>query len=582
MKIITSTLILFLSSISWSKAPDPNVLLIDSSFTPIQLESERNTLVKCLLINENNIETLESGPCYDAKAWDELKSVDINLLKGFQDLLSGNKASVNALLWINFQKKNKVKARKIRNQYIVSTHGSRSAFILDKFSNGKANIRYMRNITTGIGGVTEKKGLFKNRKKYSNGCGFNNWSLSDIKSFQKGKLQPYQYRISKALTNHKSIKVVNISLGYKENWIQEDNPKCTKVQVSKEYQVLTSSWINLVERHSNVLFITAAGNESESFENSLLKKNDLWANIASSKLNNLLLVGSINENGTRFRSSNYGSIVEVMALGSNLLINSPLPNQMKGHTTTVRGTSFTTPLVSGSSIHFLDKLSSPKKIKEKLIKIFHEGRKKVLLDTYFKSCIKVDSMECLTSIMSLLSRPFLWDDTDKLFLKGKKTWSFSPFPIQYVKDLNSQAKVKLIKHGDKYIPSLQLGKADTPYDLLISIHHEIYHYSSHSKAAKHFYDNSKINNCVTKYQLSLAKDELPAFEKEISFYRKSPDWFKEGANSKKFNSKLLGKKNITYSEYYRILKSQIKKNKNFIINRYVELGEYPKCIKLLL
>ena len=312
----------------------------------------------------------KSGPCYDAKNWTKLESVDAGLIKGFQDLLSGNTTSSDAVKWSLFQTKNKSRAKSIRNQYIVATHGSRSAFILDKFSGGKANLLYIRNMSTGIGGVADQLGKLKNRKKYSNGCGFNNWPTVDMESFKDGSIQPYQQRISTVLKKHKSIKIVNLSLGYKENWIQEDNPKCNRKQVSKEYLVLIKTWTNFINKHPNVLFITAAGNENENFDNPNLFKNDLWANIASKKLENLLLVGSMNSDGTKFRASNFGRIVKVMALGSELFINSPLPGKLQGHPTTVRGTSFSAPLVSGAAVQFLTKTSSPKQLKEKLTKVF--------------------------------------------------------------------------------------------------------------------------------------------------------------------------------------------------------------------
>ena len=67
---------------------------------------------------------------------------------------------------------------------------------------------------------------------------------------------------------------------------------------------------------------------------------------------------------------------------------------------------------------------------------------------------------------------------------------------------------------------------------------------------------------------------------EIKFYQSSPPWFKKAADLKKFDSKLLNKKDINYSEYYKVLTTKLKKNKNFISDRYIELGEYPQCMEI--
>jgi len=552
--------------------------LIDSSFAPITLASGKSTAETCLLINENNIDIPISGPCYDKDNWSNLKSVDENIFKGFQDILSGDKTSNAAKKWIQLENSNKGEAKKIRNQYIIATHGSRSAYILDKHSEGRAKILYMRNLTTGTGGAKSGSSKLKNRKPYKNGCGLTDWSSSEVKSFEGNLLQPYQERISKTLSKYSSINIVNLSLGYKLSWIKEDNPKCSDEQVLKEYEVLTYSWRNLIRNHPNTLFIVAAGNENENFDDPKLMTNDLWPKMFSFNLKNLLLVGSMNRNGTKYKTSNFGRFVEVMALGENLELNSPLPHNLVGHPTTVRGTSFSTPLVSAKAITIRKNGSAIPLLKEDIIQLFLKDQKSILLKTYLNTCKSINTLECLSSILSLISGPYLWSNTDKLFLKGKQTWDFAPFLIQVVEDLNSQAKVKLVEHNNSFIPALLLGKSDSPYDLLITLHHEIYHYSTFSNAAKYFNENQKIHNCATRYQIELAKDEVLAFQKEIDFYNQSPDWFKKEANQKKFDSKLLSLKNTTYSQYYKILKDKIDQDKNFIIKKYIEFGEYPQCL----
>ena len=76
----------------------------------------------------------------------------------------------------------------------------------------------------------------------------------------------------------------------------------------------------------------------------------------------------------------------------------------------------------------------------------------------------------------------------------------------------------------------------------------------------------------------MLRDEPRAFLKELEFYENSPEWFRKGADKVKFNSRLLGLRDTTYSQYYKKLREEVSKNGEFIVKRYIELGEYPPCI----
>ena len=581
MKKLLLLLFLTLSAHSYSSGP-PNILLIDSSFAPVILTHGGPTPDQCLLISENNSNLSKIGDCYNKKEWTSTSKKEVSLLKGLQDILAGIKNTPTALKWIRYNNSNPKKAKSLKNKYLIAAHGSRSAFILDKFGGQDAKILYMRNMTTGIG---RSKLLHKVKTpypRYQNNCGLTKWPESELKKFNIDSLLPYQKIISDTLSRTTSLKIVNLSLGYKKSWITEDNPRCTDDQVSGEFDILVKSWNNLIVRHPQVLFIVASGNENENFDNPRFQSNDLWARLASQGTSNLLLVGSTYENGMKLPSSNYGKVVEAMALGNNILINSPTPENLNGYQTTVRGTSFTTPYISAAATKLFKKTGSVYEIKSKLVGLFFRDRKEKIKNNFLQACSKTQNLKCLQAIITILSGPFLWGDTHTLFSLGKQRLNFAPFQIEYKKNLGAQAKVQLVKYKDQFLPTLFLGDADGPYDLLLTLHHEMHHYSQMAETMKYFWDSAKINNCTTKYRIEMLKDEPRAFKKELEFYESSPQWFRKGADSVKFNSRLLNLKNITYSRYYKDLRKELNKNKDFIIERYIQMGEYDPCTRLLL
>lgn len=82
----------------------PNVLILDSSFSPIMLKSGKVTPEKCLVLSESNVALPSEDECYDKSTWNDVGKSDIVNLKGFQDILSGKKSSKEALVWQKISK----------------------------------------------------------------------------------------------------------------------------------------------------------------------------------------------------------------------------------------------------------------------------------------------------------------------------------------------------------------------------------------------------------------------------------------------------------------------------------------------
>lgn len=355
MKFALFVLLLILSPVAKSNTNiSPNLLLIDSSFAP--LKSGRFDLAKatCLVISESGELGQDKGECYDAEEWKKSQAYESSILKGMMNTLAGIDG-VDNNKWKEFNTTKPDAAKKMRNHYILSVHGSRASYIAYKYSENKSEILPIRVVTANTGNTKQKQNFkIKSKKKikeYSKDCALTNWPKEDISLFQSHqKLQAYQDKISKILNENSTIKVISISLGYKKSWIQEDNAKCESQAVEKEYQVLVDSWSNLMKNFKDRVFVVAAGNEGVSFDNAADKNDDLWATLIET--DNLILVGSLKKNGERFPSSNYGTKV-LMVKGEEIETLSPMPQDTEGYKTTVRGTSFSAPIIAGLAVKFL-------------------------------------------------------------------------------------------------------------------------------------------------------------------------------------------------------------------------------------
>ncbi len=333
---MTNLLWLLLPLLAIASAQEPiRALMLDSSFPPqkelpLALEKE-----KCRLVAETNAELPKTGDCYERSVWTEIGKRGDEIARGLMDTLA-NVKSADAAKYLAFQQSNPGEAKAYKVKYILATHGARSASVLSHYSGGKAQIIPVRVLSAQAGAPFATHG---------NGCGLRKWDKKTTQKIVEGGLQPYQERIQSLLEKDEKIRVINISLGYKKSWIAEDNGKCPAEIVSAEYAILENSWRNLLRKNCNRVFVVAAGNEGKNLDEESARSDDLWASLAEEP--NLLIVGSLKASGERLESSNYGSKV-LMEKGEEIEAHSPLAGAKgSSHKTTLRGTSFSTPIAAG-------------------------------------------------------------------------------------------------------------------------------------------------------------------------------------------------------------------------------------------
>lgn len=189
----------------------------------------------------------------------------------------------------------------------------------------------------------------------------------------------------------------------------------------------------------------------------------------------------------------------------------------------------------------------------------------------FFTCNKPESC-----VETMLAHEKLWGNFYSNYITGITLWKVKPF-FRF-SSLKKQGEQRLEQKDQTLTPVIILPPISDPYEMAITLNHEIVHFVHLHNNLKLIGDNKKINDCLTRYQLSLLKDESSAFKEEINFWEQSPKWFKEHFNGQSFESRLIEKK-TTYVEYYQILKEKMSKEIFFVEKRYVELGEYPECAK---
>lgn len=187
----------------------------------------------------------------------------------------------------------------------------------------------------------------------------------------------------------------------------------------------------------------------------------------------------------------------------------------------------------------------------------------------FFKCIKPE--DCITS---LLEKEKLWGNLKSNYEKGVSIWKMAP--VIRVNSMKKSGEQKLEKKENTLVPVITIPPNLNPYELVITLNHEILHFLNSHKSLNFLTDNTKINGCLTKYQLELLKDETLAFQEEIYFWTQSPAWFKKHFETDFFESRLLGRK-VNYKEYYDQLDKELKKDQHFVVKKYISLGEYPKC-----
>ena len=307
------------------------ILIVDSSFAPI---GERDQLfASCYLISESSSNLPEKGECYNKDDWKRLSSMPQEMIEGYLDA-NARKDTASSTKWKKAKKKKLESALEAKRLLKLTTHGTRSFALAEKGAGKELIPIFVRNTSSTVGGTVAK------------GCSIGSWTDADIKEFSSGKLFDYQERISKILSANSGVRVVNISLGYKLAWMIEDNPKCTKQRVEKEYEALKATWRSLFKKHLDVKFVVAAGNEGEDFSKSNLKEGDLWSALSGQP--NLILVGALDDTGNdKMSFSNFGLKEMAWEIGSNISIQYPTPLHKNGYPSFAHGTSSSAPLHAG-------------------------------------------------------------------------------------------------------------------------------------------------------------------------------------------------------------------------------------------
>lgn len=313
---------------------EPNFLIIDSSFAPLEFNGVIFPPRECTLINENDDPIDPSGPCFDMDAWSKLGKENKQLLEGFLDA-SAKIGSSNAAYWKGLKNEKNQEALNVQNSFKILTHGTRSALLASTTGGNQLRPLLVRSVTSQAGAN------LKNSEK----CNLKKYSDKEIQQYSRGGLRPHQERLAAILSQYPGIRVVNLSLGYKRSWIKEDNPNCNIEIVEREYQVLKLSWRNLIARFSDRIFVVAAGNEKADFSVSSEREDDLWAKLSG--LPNLLLVGSLNQNRQRTSFTNFGICKMAWENGDSIPIQYPYPGRAEGYPSQVNGTSSSAPLVAG-------------------------------------------------------------------------------------------------------------------------------------------------------------------------------------------------------------------------------------------
>jgi hypothetical protein len=150
--------------------------------------------------------------------------------------------------------------------------------------------------------------------------------------------------------------------------------------------------------------------------------------------------------------------------------------------------------------------------------------------------------------------------------------------IKYDSTLDRAAVTKVDVENNKYRPVIVLGKNTDTNELLITLNHELVHYISTFDRLSYVFKSEKIGECLTEYQLLTLLDEAEAFKAELIFWNNSLLTFKAHFKNMSFNSKLFQKR-VNYEEFYKLLDVSIREDKNFILKKYIDMGEYAPCAK---
>lgn len=194
-----------------------------------------------------------------------------------------------------------------------------------------------------------------------------------------------------------------------------------------------------------------------------------------------------------------------------------------------------------------------------------------------KSCEKLDEAK-ITQCSQEIIKFSIWEPLKSNLVEALRKSHNNILNIKFDSSLDRAAITKVEFMNGYYVPVIVLGKSGNTNELLITLNHELVHYLSTFERIGLLSGSNKIGKCLTEYQLATLKDETPAFNAELIFWNNAPDKFKNYFKNDFFYSKLF-KKKLNYDEFYRLLGMSIGTDKNFILKRYIDMGEYSQCAK---
>ena len=207
--------------------------------------------------------------------------------------------------------------------------------------------------------------------------------------------------------------------------------------------------------------------------------------------------------------------------------------------------------------------------------VFSEANYSSFLDKCSRKNGQRDDAACVHELESLLSQGKIWGATANNFRKGALAWQV-PLQIDFQARKGDEGDFQIIDRHGELVPRISLSRDSDPFELLITINHELVHYAHSDELKAHISGDKKLNGCLLPFQKAILDNEMEAYLEEIKFWKEAPEWFR-GASGAHFNSRLLGKRQVNYPEYYLKLESEIGSDASFIPKRYIALGKFPSC-----
>lgn len=191
-------------------------------------------------------------------------------------------------------------------------------------------------------------------------------------------------------------------------------------------------------------------------------------------------------------------------------------------------------------------------------------------------CVRLNEKK-LDKCLKAIVKSSTWEPLKGNLVRALKK-SKNKINIRFDSTLDRAAITKVDVENEKFNPVIVLGKNADSNELLITLNHELVHYISTFDRLAFVFKGEKIGKCLTEYQLLTLLDEADAFKAELLFWNNSPAKFKDHFKTMYFNSKVFQKR-MNYEEFYKLLDVSITQDKNFILKKYIDMGEYAPCAK---